>query len=64
MEEKPTSDSPNNNGIRPHIIKRTLVPDGNQLYKKIGDTLKLECQVDGLPPPTIVWYKVRITERT
>ena len=35
-----------------------------EYYKKIGDTLKLECQVDGLPPPTIVWYKVRITERT
>ena len=59
MDEISTSYPPNNNGLKPKIIKRTMVPEGAQIYKKIGDTLKLECQVDGMPPPTIVWYKVR-----
>ena len=59
MEEKSTSNPTKNQGIRPILMKRTIVPDGSQIYKKVGDTLKLECQVDGMPPPTIVWYKVR-----
>ena len=59
LEEKSTSNPPINKGIRPILMKRTLVPDGSHIYKKVGDTLKLECQVDGMPPPTIVWYKVR-----
>ena len=60
LEEKSTSNPTKNKGIRPILMKRTIVPDGSQIYKKVGDTLKLECQVDGMPPPTIVWYKVRI----
>ena len=60
LEEKSTSNPAKNKGIRPILMKRTIVPDGSQIYKKVGDTLKLECQVDGMPPPTIVWYKVRI----
>jgi hypothetical protein len=60
LEERSTSSPSISKGIRPILIKRTIVPEGSQIYKKLGDTLKLECQVDGLPPPTIVWYKVRI----
>ena len=58
LEERSTSNPPKSKGIRPILMKRTNVPEGSQIYKKHGDTLKLECQVDGMPPPTIVWYKV------
>ena len=45
------------NGIPPQIIHTTSV-HGDAIHKRTGDTLKLECQVDGIPPPSIVWYKV------
>ena len=60
MEEKSTSNPTKNKGIRPILMKRTIVPDGSQIYKKVGDTLKLECQVDGMPPPTIVFCKTSL----
>ena len=63
MDEKSTAHPPlhhlHNNGIKPQIIRRTIVQEGAHIYKKVGDTLRLECHVDGVPPPTIVWYKVR-----
>ena len=60
MEEQKsvTSNASKPKGVRPLLIKRTMVPDGSHIYKKLGETLKLECHVDGMPPPTIVWYKV------
>ena len=45
-------------GIAPQIIHTTSV-HGDAIHKRKGDTLSLECQVDGIPPPSIVWYKVR-----
>ena len=39
------------------IIHTTSV-HGEAIHKRAGDTLRLECQVDGIPPPSIVWYKV------
>ena len=64
MEEQKsvTSNASKPKGVRPLLIKRTMVPDGSHIYKKLGDTLKLECHVDGMPPPTIVWYKVTFCE--
>lgn len=44
-------------GIPPQIIYTTSV-HGEAIHKRTGDTLRLECQVDGIPPPSIVWYKV------
>ena len=44
-------------GIAPQIIHTTSV-HGEAIHKRTGDTLRLECQVDGIPPPSIVWYKV------
>lgn len=44
-------------GIAPQIIYTTSV-HGEAIHKRTGDTLRLECQVDGIPPPSIVWYKV------
>ena len=44
-------------GIAPQIVKTTSV-HGDAIHKRTGDTLRLECQVDGIPPPSIVWYKV------
>lgn len=46
-------------GIAPQIIFTTLV-HGEAIHKRTGDTLRLECQVDGIPPPSIVWYKVTL----
>ena len=37
MEEKSTSNPTKNQGIRPILMKRTIVPDGSQIYKKVGD---------------------------
>ena len=44
-------------GIAPQIIRTTSV-HGEAIHKRTGDTLRLECKVDGIPPPSIVWYKV------
>ena len=42
----------------PHMVKRTRTHAGF-VHKRAGDTLKLECLVDGSPMPNIVWFKVR-----
>ena len=47
-------------GIPPQIIYTTPV-HGEAIHKRKGETLRLECQVDGIPPPSIVWYKVSPT---
>ena len=47
-------------GIPPQIIYTTPV-HGEAIHKRKGETLRLECQVDGIPPPSIVWYKVSST---
>ena len=54
---KETQRSTPSSGIAPQIIHTTSV-HGEAIHKRTGDTLRLECQVDGIPPPSIVWYKV------
>jgi len=45
-------------GVAPMMLKHTQVHDAKVgILKASGETLQLECYVDGLPPPTIVWYK-------
>jgi len=41
----------------PVLVQRTPV-FGGAIHLEEGDTLRLECLVDGAPTPTIVWYKV------
>ncbi len=49
----------NFNSRQPSIVRRTRV-DGAAIAKEAGDTLRLECLVQGNPPPVVVWYKVSI----
>ena len=44
-------------GVAPFMVKSTQMVDG-MVLRGMGETLRLECYVDGLPSPTIVWYKV------
>ena len=44
-------------GVAPFMVKSTQMVDG-MVLRGVGETLRLECYVDGLPSPTIVWYKV------
>ena len=44
------------------ILVKTTSFYGDGIHKQAGETLKLECLVDGSPPPNIIWYKV--SERT
>ena len=41
----------------PIFVKATAFV-GDAIHKQVGETLKLECLVDGIPPPNIIWYKV------
>lgn len=43
------------------MVKKTEIFAGNEegLHMEAGDTLRLDCFVDGSPQPTIVWFKVR-----
>lgn len=45
----------------PILIQKTPVM-GDAIYHESGDTLRLECLVDGSPVPTITWYKVLTNE--
>lgn len=40
----------------PRMVQQTAVR-GDGIHKMAGDTLKLECLVDGSPAPSITWYK-------
>ena len=43
----------------PVMVRRTPVYDGaGAIHKLQGDSLRLDCLVDGSPQPTIVWFKV------
>ena len=45
------------------MVTSTKVEDPQVgVLRRVGDTLRLECYVDGLPSPSIVWYKVRKNE--
>ena len=44
----------------PVMIRQTPVYAGaGAIHKLQGDSLRLDCLVDGSPQPTIVWFKVR-----
>ena len=43
--------------VAPIVVKKTTFL-GDGIHKQVGETLKLECLVDGIPPPNIIWYKV------
>ena len=47
----------------PILVKATTFV-GDAIHKQVGETLKLECLVDGIPPPNIIWYKVKNTVMT
>ncbi len=48
----------------PVMVQKTAVFSGaGGIHKLEGDTLTLDCLVDGSPQPTIVWFKVRIRRR-
>ena len=45
------------------MVTSTKVEDPQVgVLRRVGDTLRLECYVDGLPSPSIVWYKVKKNE--
>ena len=44
--------------MAPILVKATTFV-GDAIHKQVGETLRLECLVDGVPPPNIIWYKVR-----
>ena len=44
--------------VAPVLVKTTTFY-GDGIHKQVGETLKIECIVDGVPPPNIIWYKVR-----
>jgi hypothetical protein len=44
----------------PVMVQQTAVYEGaGGIHKLEGDTLRLDCLVDGSPQPTIIWFKVR-----
>ena len=46
----------------PVMVRQTPVYDGaGAIHKLQGDSLRLDCLVDGSPQPTIVWFKVGST---
>jgi hypothetical protein len=44
--------------LAPVFVKKTTFY-GDGIHKQVGETLKLECLVDGIPTPHIIWYKVK-----
>lgn len=49
--------------VAPSLI-RTQPKSGAVIIKEAGDVLRLECLVDGMPVPTISWYKVPLESLT
>lgn len=49
-------------GFRPSFTEITAPPFGSTFRPKVGSTLTLRCKVDGHPLPTVVWFRIRVSE--